>query len=285
MNYLITGATGNVGKYVLEQLGSQNVFAGISSEKSLKRMGKGIQYRIIRFGDEKTYETALKDMDCVFLMRPPNISNIKRDILPFLKRMKEMAVNHVVFLSLAGADKNKFVPHYKIEQYIMDLGINYTFLRPTFFMQNLSTTHLNEIQTKREIIVPAGKGKTNFIDVRDIASAAASVIGKEAYYNKAYTITGEKSYTYYEIADIMSELLKKKIQYNNPSVIRFFSEMRRKKYPVAFIIVMIGIYYTTKLGKADINTDDLEKLIGRKPISFNQFVLDNANIFLSQSNG
>jgi len=279
MSFLITGATGNVGSYILEKSTLKETIAGISSERSRANIPLAQDYRIIRFGDETTYKDALQDIDYVFLMRPPHISNIKRDILPFLKAVKERGVQHIIFLSLAGAEKNKFVPHHKIEKYITDLELNHTFLRPTFFMQNLSTTHLDEIKAKHEIIVPAGKGKTNFIDVRDIAEAAVAVVGKREHINKAYTITGAESYTYDEIAEIMSRELNKPIAYNNPSAIRFFKEMRRKGHPMKYIFVMIGIYWTTKFGLADIRTSDLEKIIGRKPIPFSEFVRDHAELF------
>lgn len=279
MTYLITGATGNVGKYVLEKLSDKEVFAGISSEASVSKLPGSTQYRIIRFGESTTYESALKNIDCIFLMRPPHISNIKRDILPFLEAAKAQQVQHIVFLSLAGAEKNIFVPHHKVEAFMKDLGIPYTFLRPTFFMQNLSTTHLEEIQKENEIIVPAGKGKTNFIDVRDIAAAAAATIGKSEHYNQGYTITGKKSYTYFEIATIMSDVLEMNISYNNPSMLRFYRLMRKRGYQRKFIFVMIGIYATTKFGLADINTDELQSLINREPISFREFLKDYQNLF------
>jgi len=279
LTYLITGATGNVGKYVLEKLTDKEVFAGISSEASVSKLPESTQYRIIRFGEPSTYESALKNIDCIFLMRPPHISNIKRDIVPFLEAAKAQKIKHIVFLSLAGAEKNIFVPHHKVEAAIKALSIPYTFIRPTFFMQNLSTTHLEEIRNKNEIIVPAGKGKTNFIDVRDIAAAAAEIIGKSEHYNKGYTITGQKSYTYFEIASIMSDVLKMNISYNNPSMIRFYRLMRKKGYQRKFIFVMIGIYATTKFGLADINTDELQGLINREPISFREFLKDYQEIF------
>ncbi len=279
MNCLITGATGNVGRYVVSGLKDMHVYAGVSSGKSAERLPEHTDYRVLDFSDEKTWQNALKDIDALFLMRPPHISNIKRDMLPFLQAVKDSEVKHVVFLSLAGAEKNKVVPHHKIEKYILELGITYTFLRPTFFMQNLSTTHLQEINEKNEIIVPAGNGKTNFIDVRDIAATVCETLGKEEHYNQAYTITGKESYTYNEIAEIMSEELKRKIVYKNPSVIRFYKEMRKKGYQRKFILVMIGIYYTTKFGLADIRTNELQQIIKRKPIGFRQFVKDNLSLF------
>ena len=66
-------------------------------------------------------------------------------------------------LSLIGVENNRVVPHYKIKQHMLKSGLEYTFLRPSFFMQNLSTTHREEIKDQSEIFVTAGRDKTSFI--------------------------------------------------------------------------------------------------------------------------
>ena len=66
-------------------------------------------------------------------------------------------------LSLIGVENNRVVPHYKIEQHMLKSGLEYTFLRPSFFMQNLSTTHREEIKDQSEIFVTARRDKTSFI--------------------------------------------------------------------------------------------------------------------------
>ncbi len=70
------------------------------------------------------------------------------------------------------------------------LGLAYTFLRASFFMQNLSTTHCQDIRDNDEIFIPAGIGKTSFIDVRDIAVVAVKVMTEPGHENKAYALTG-----------------------------------------------------------------------------------------------
>ena len=82
-------------------------------------------------------------------------------------------VRHIVFLSLIGAEKNKVVPHAKIEQLLQAGPATYTLLRAGFFMQNLSTTHRRDIVENDDVFIPAGKGKTAFVDTRDLAAVAA----------------------------------------------------------------------------------------------------------------
>jgi len=279
-NILITGATGNVGHALLQKLRDEenvNIYAaGRSIEKMKKQIDNdSINYVKHDFKDESTYKSALVNIDTVFLMRPPAISKVKKYIRPFLVKIKENKIKQVVFLSLQGAEKNIVVPHHRVEKYIKNLNIPYTFLRPSFFMQNLSTTHQKEIKEKNEIFIPAGKGKTNFIDIKDIAAAARKVILEDGHINKAYKLTGPENLDYYEIAEVMSEILNKKIEYKDPSIFQFFKRKRQEGYSIIHTLVMIGLYSASKYGSVAKKTDEFKQLMERKPITFKEFVRDH----------
>lgn len=283
-NVLITGATGNVGYELLQKLkgiDNVNIYAAgrdISKAKEIIDDVK-INYVKLDFKNVSTYTKALKEIDTVFLMRPPAISKVKKYIYPFLVKMKEANIKQIVFLSLQGGDKNILVPHYRIERYIENLDLPYTFLRPSFFMQNLSTTHLKEIKEDNEIFIPAGQGKTNFIDVRDIAEVAKKVILEEGHLEIGYELTGPDNLDYIQIAEIMSDILGKKIEYKNPSIFQFYKRKRNEGYSIMHIIVMIGLYSVTKFGLAAKKTDELKQLLDRDPISFEQFVKDHKEVW------
>lgn len=137
------------------------------------------------------------------------------------------------------------------------------------------TTHAPEIRELNEIIVPAGNGKTSFIDVRDIAVVAAKALTEPGHENKAYALTGNEALTYTEIAAILSEVVGRKIVYKHPSIFRFIVRMRKRGFPWQFIGVMVGIYTVARLGRAGGITSDTQDLLGRAPITFRQFALDN----------
>ncbi len=283
-NVLITGATGNVGYELLNKLkgiGNVNIYAAgrdTSKAKDIIDEDK-INYVKFDFKDKSIYKKVLKDIDTVFLMRPPAISKVKKYIYPFLVKMTEANIKQVVFLSLQSGDKNILVPHYRIERYIAKLDLPHTFLRPSFFMQNLSTTHLKEIKEDNEIYIPAGEGKTNFIDVRDIAEVAKKVILEEGHLEKGYELTGPDNLDYNQIAEIMSNILGKEIEYKNPSIFQFYKRKRNEGYSVLNIIVMIGLYSVTKFGFAAKKTEELKKLLDREPIGFKQFVKDHKEVW------
>jgi len=274
---LITGATGNVGGELVKICSRENVeaVAAVSDlAKSASQFPSGIEPRKFDFTRPETYASAMQGVSKVFLMRPPAISNVRRDIFPFLEYCRRERVEQIVFLSLLGAEKLSFTPHRKIELEILRLDVPYTFLRPSFFMQNLATTHRDEIKNESEIFVPAGKGKTSFVDVRDIAEAAFTSLSGAQHLNKSYELTGSEALSYFEVAEILSDVLKKPIAYRNPSLLSFIWRSWQKHKNLSFVLVMAIIYTTARFGQAGLITEGLPKLLNRKPISFRQFAED-----------
>jgi len=284
---LITGATGNVGKETIKKLLNSklenfNVIAGVRDLNEAKEKLNYNKLRFIKFDfkNKKLIKKSLQHIDKMLLVRPPAISKVKKYILPVIKEAKINDIKHIVFLSLQGVENNPLVPHYKIEKFIKKEKIPYTFLRPSFFMQNLSTTHKKEIKENDEIYIPAGKGKTNFIDVRDIAEAASLVLREEEHKNKAYELTGKESLSYYEIANILSEELGRKIVYKDPSIIKFFITKKKEGLSIGKILIMIGLYTVAKLGKANKITNEVQNLLGKEPIKFSEFVKDYKEVWM-----
>lgn len=227
------------------------------------------------FLDQNTFDTALDGVHAIFLVRPPQLANPEKDMRPFLEAAKAKGVNKIVFMSLLGVEQNPVVPHRKIESMIKELEIPYVFLRPSFFMQNLNTNHREEIKERDELFIPAGNSKTSFIDTRDIAKAAAISLTDDQYINVGITLTGNEAIDYHEVAATLSAVLERKIDYKNPSLLKFRKERIKRGTPKEFANVMTLLYLMTKLGTAKNITTDLEELIGREPISFKQYVIDH----------
>ena len=177
-----------------------------------------------------------------------------------------------------GAEKNRYVPHYKIETLLIAGDVLYMPLRCGFFMQNLGTTHRLDIQQHDDLFIPAGKGKTAFIDARDIAAVAVKVFTEPDHEGKACSLNGSEALDYYEVAEILSEVLGRKITYSHPSSPRFAWRMWRRGQPLGFIGVTTGIYLTTRFGMAEIITPDSGDLLGRAPITLRQYTSDFADL-------
>jgi len=275
---LVTGATGTIGIEVARQIQAQGVPLVVGVRNPAKvtgTFGTGLPSVRFDFTDSTTFDSALSNVDRLFLMRPPAIANIKHDMAPFIAAAARAKLSQVVFLSLQGADHNTMVPHHAIEQCILQQKLPYTFLRPSFFMQNLSTTHVAEIRDRDEIFIPAGKGKTSFIDARDIAAVATKTLTESGHIDKGYELTSNDALSYYEIATILSEVLGRTITYRSPCALHFLLRKLREGTPIGMGVVMTALYTVARLGKAGGLTKDTETLLGRPPIAFRQFAEDN----------
>lgn len=280
MNILVTGATGNVGAEVLKGLLGKpaHVVAGVR-DPGVEALPPAVEARALDFEKPATWPGALAGIEHLFLVRPPQISDVKTTLGPFLEEAKRRGVEHVVFLSLLGVEKNPVVPHRAIEAKIRELKFAFTMLRASFFAQNLDTTHRVEIRDRSEIFVPAGYGRTSFVDVRDLAAVGVKALLGELPPNQAYPLTGAEVLTYDEVGRMLSEELGRPIRYANPSMLKFVLQKRREGVPWAFALVMLGLYTTCKLGLAARVTPDLGELLGRPPISMRQYIRDYREVW------
>ena len=250
---LVTGATGNVGREVLRELSARGAVtrAAVYNLADAPQVTGGAAEAVrFDFRDPTTFPAAFAGADRLFLMRPPAISNVKRDMQPAIDYAARQGISHIVFLSLIGVERNRIVPHAKIEKLLMHSGVGWTMLRCGFFMQNLDTTHRADLVEADDIFVPAGGGRTAFIDARDIGAVAAGVLTEPGHENKAYNLTGSEALSYGEVAAIMAEELGRPITYSDPSPLAFARRFRRRGYPGGMVNVMLGIYLTTRLGMA-----------------------------------
>lgn len=277
---LVTGASGNVGRYTAQyalENGQEVTAAGTHTDTLAEMFGDRAEIVYFDFTDPKTFPSALKDVDRVFIMRPPHLGN-PEDLKPFIDAMKERgSIRLVSFLSLIGVENNPFPPHHKIEKYIEQANLPYCHIRPGFFMQNISGVHAFEIRHFNRIVVPVKKALTSFIDAEDIGELTAKVLSEpEAHQNSGYSITGPEALDYWQVAEILSKELGRKIVYANPRpslAKKYWIEIRglEKEY----CTVMGILYMMTRFGTAKEVTPVFEQIMRKKPRTFQQFVRKN----------
>lgn len=274
---LVIGALGNVGTEVVRSLLAESKpvrVADIDENRLSQTFGELVECVRFDFTDLGTYGATFTGVQKMFLMRPPQISNIRRDMHPAIVAAKQAGVEYVVFLSLIGIENAKYVPHYKVETCLREYNFETTFLRCSFFMQNLNTTHCREIKERNEIFVPVGNARTSFIDIRDIGAVAARCLIEDKHAGKNYDLTGAEALNYWQATKILSETLQREIKYRNPSPLYFLFETLRRGTPLAFALIMMRLYTSTRFGMAEPVTHEVERLIGRKPITFQQYTQD-----------
>lgn len=259
---LVTGANGTVGRELVSLLRCNGAVVREAQSSVHFSSPSAANCCRFRFEDPQTWGPALNNVDRVFLMRPPAISDIKGVIAPFIHYLKSAPIRQVVVLSVMGV--NPTMPHWQLEREVRTSGLPWTILRPAFFMQNLQTAYLENIRDHDRIRLPAGNGRTSFIDTRDVAEVALqSLIDPNAHNGQAYTLTGGEALSWSEVAAALSAELGRPISYQKIGLLQARKELQAANFPKAYVNVQLLINIVAKVGLAAKITDTVPRLLGR----------------------
>ena len=273
---LVLGASGTVGHHVARRL--------LAAGQPVRVVGRSVARLRDLFGDEVdavrfdlrdagSWPAAFAGVDRMFVLRPPEVGNVRRDLLPPLAAARDAGVSHVVFLSLQGVERNRVVPHATVEAWLRSSGLSWTFVRPSFFLENLSGTHAADIRDRDAIIVPAGRGSTSFVAAEDVAAVAAeALIRPEGYRSTAWTPTGTTALDYGKVAAVLSEVLGRPVRYTRPGIPAYLRHARTTLgMPWGMALVTAAIYTAARLGLAAGTTDDIRTVLGREPLGVREW--------------
>lgn len=279
----MSGATGNVGRVVVSELLSAGcpVRAASRSGSDNGDPVGGVESVAFDFTRPQTWRDAYEGVSVMFVVRPPQVSAVSRDMVPALEAARSAGVQHMVLLSLQGAERNPVVPHARLESWLRSSGLGWTFVRPSFFMENLSTTHAGDIRDRSALMVPAGRGRTAFVAARDVAAvAAAALLDPASHRGQAWTPTGPQALSYYAVTAILTEVLGRPITYPEPGSVRYAHHARTAlRMPWPMVAVTTAIYTAARLGLAAGLTDDVEQVTGRAPTSLREWASESAQVW------
>jgi len=273
----VTGSTGNVGSEVVRALRARNITVR-AADRDPSRVhalfGDDVEAVKFDYRDPTTFAAA-RGADGLFLLRPPAIADVKETLLPFVAEARRGGVKHVVFLSVAGAGKNKLVPHHAVEQFLARTS-GWTTLRPGFFAQNFGDAYRRDIIEDARVYVPAGRGRVAFVDVRDIAEVAAMVFASPSVHDgHAYTLTGPEAVDFRSAAVLLTDILGRAIRYDAASLIGYVLHLRARGMPWPQVGVQTLLHAGLRFGQAERVDPTLGRLLGRRPRSLAEYMQDH----------
>lgn len=288
---LITGATGNVGLATLKLL-ERKQYPGIEVVAAVRdieraRMIEGVEncnFCHFEFDEPSTYDAALIGVTKIVLIRPNQVSDVLKYIFPFLAKAEKSGVKHIVFISIVGAERNRIFANHRTENHFKKLTVPVTILRPSLYMQNLSTMHSHDIQEHDKINIPAGHGLVNYIDVRDVAEAIVTILMNTGHEHQAYEITGPEAMDFYQIARIFSKELGREIKYTRPSVIRFVRQKLLDKKQMLYVLTLSLLYNAARNGKMNYINDVFRNITGHEPHNIADFIHDYRDCWIKPNN-
>jgi len=273
---LTTGATGNLGRAVLTALSTKG-FKVKATARNLAKAAFPAGVDAVRFDhqDPATFDPAIQGVDGLFLLAPPLDPDAPNKLNPVIDRAKALGVRRVVFNSVFGVDAVEQAPLRRIERHLMDSGLDYTILRPNFFMENFSTGFLAPTVKQGGVFLAAGDGKTSFISVADIAEVVASTF-QNGLSGKEYNLTGPEALDHATATSILSKVIGRAITYHPLTGEAMSKRMRDNGLPESAVQYIGVLYRVVRTGCAAAVTQDVETVTGRRPRTFEAFARENA---------
>jgi len=276
---LLTGITGKTGGATANALLKKGVkFRAIvrDKEKAKEYADKGVEIVEGDLGDSASVEAALEGCDTAVLILP-NSKEQEQMELAFIATAEKCGVKHFVKLSSPEAVRGTTSPiplvHIAAEDAIMASGMNWTLIRPSFFMQNLMGS-VSGAKASGKLSIPMGTGTVALTDVGDAGAFFAEVLtGGDEHYGQCYDVTGPEVLTFKQIAEQCSEVFGMDIEYDNCDPVAFQKKMRpfvtSDWHSDSVATLFSEIADDTTPG---ILTDWFQKVVGREPIPLKQFL-------------
>jgi uncharacterized protein YbjT (DUF2867 family) len=191
-------------------------------------------------------------------------------------------IARIVKLSAFGANVNaepgaKRV-HGQAEQEVMRAGLNWTFLRPQFFMQNM-LWFIGEIKTKGSFSLPMKTGRVGMIDYRDLADVAAKCLTESGHEGRAYNLSGPELISCADIAASLSRAIGFPVEFNDIAPEEFTRLLVAMGRPQWHAEEMTASYVGMSRGVSAVLTQDVKNVLGRNATSFEQVAKDYAHLY------
>jgi uncharacterized protein YbjT (DUF2867 family) len=285
MTFLVTGATGRTSSGVVRHLGAagEDVRVLVRDRGKAERAFADLDVRIVdgAFDDEAVLATAFDGVDVTFLAVGSSPDQVRLE-----KAVIDGAVKagqpHVVKLSsiATGHDSPLMVGrlHAEIEDHLAASGLPHTLLRAASFTENLFYA-AESIATGHHWSGAAPTGRVAYVDIRDLAEAAALVLRDPALHGRTHDWSGPDAYTNPELAELLSRVLGHRVTYVPVAAWERSAVLRAAGISEWFTELLVGLETAAESGRIGTLTTGLRDLLGREPRTVEEFLVENADRF------
>jgi uncharacterized protein YbjT (DUF2867 family) len=284
MNYLITGATGNVGARVTEQLikaGERPRLLVRDESKARSRFGDKVDVFTGDLAEPSSLASALAGVDALFLLNTgPDIAAKDEGVA---KAARAAGVKRLVKLSSLGTKGDAAVAigrwHALGEAAIAATGIPWTSVRPGMFMSN-SLMWATMIRTKGAVFSATGEGKIAPIHPDDIAAVVCAALTRSGFDGKVLEITGPEALSHAEMTAKIAAAIGRPLVFQPISDEDFRSNLLRNGAPPAYADGLVAMQRLIREGEAAVVTPGVSDTLGRPALRFDAWAAENARAFL-----
>jgi uncharacterized protein YbjT (DUF2867 family) len=280
---LVTGATGNTGKALVELLRQRGV-----PVRAMVRSGSAreqfdattVETVVADFDNAEAVAAALTGVQRAYLVTPSS-ERAQAQQERFVEMAAKAGLRHVVKLSQLSADEASPVRflryHAAVERRIRELGVQFTFLRPNLYFQGLLALSA-PIREHSRIFTPIGDAAVSAVDVRDIAAVAATVLTEPGHLGATYPITGPAAITHAEIATAIGAVLGREVTFVDVRPAAFAANLR-DVLPDWQVEGLLEDYAHYRRGEAADVLPTVAQVTGRAPRTVADFARDYVEAF------
>lgn len=279
---LVTGATGHLGAAVVKHLIAKSPASQVavlvrneSKADELKALGV-----IIRVGDyhkPESLEKAFAGVDKLLLISSSDFNDRFQQHKNAVDAAKKAGVKHIFYTGVTMRDIEKsplkafLDSHFQTEDYIKAQGLAYTFFRNSLYSEVIPM-FVGATVLETGVFFPSGEGKVAFASRADLAEAIANVLAADGHEGKIYAFAGTQSYTFADVANILSQLSGKTVAFNSPEPAVFQQVLAQIGLPEPIVQMSLGFAAGIKNQDFADTSADLSRILGREPENLQSFL-------------
>ncbi|KAB2573232.1 Agroclavine dehydrogenase [Lasiodiplodia theobromae] len=281
MAIFLTGGVGKTSSRVASRLQDAKIPFVLGSRRGASAAPAGMNAVKFDWLDDSTYQNAFEHkfhsgeaIKAIYLVAPD-----VEDVAPVMNAyidycVKEQGVKRFVLMAGSSAEPGGWHTG-KVWQHLLHIGVEYAVLRPSWFMENMSEGWSQASVKSGMLVTACGDGKIPFISAEDIAAVVFHTLTDEKPHNTSYRLLGPELLTHDDIAKKLSKLLGREI-----ANLKLTGEERRKglkEHGMAehFADFVTELELMTSRGEEEFEGNDVEKVTGRPPQSFDEFARRN----------
>lgn len=273
---LVTGATGGIGAHLVDTLEARGAPFAVMCRRAEQRdsfRARGIEAVAGDFSDSASIRNAVQGFEQLFLLAPESLDQYDQDTVA-IDAAVAAGVRHVIKVSTLDANPTSAIPwardHARADAYLAATGLRWTRLAPGAFTKNL----LELAPAIQRGLLPgtSGHGATSWVDVHDIAEAAARILAEPDLQGdqtgRSYILTGTHPLSFFEIATILGDELGRTVRYVHLPGPAMYAILRLSGLPHWQARGLVRQFVDVVRRGADrgrVHTFELEELLGREP--------------------
>lgn len=282
--FLVTGASGQLGRLVLDRLldqGAHPIIATTRSPESLSAYAeRGVEVRRADFNDRDSLKDAFAGTKRMLLISTSDVEPGKRlkSHLAAIDMASAVGVEHIVYTSLINPEEDSPITfagdHRQTEEKLVASGIAHTILRNNLYTE-LALMSGQQAIASGKLFAAAADGKVSYVTRADCAAAAAAaLLGEDS--SATYDVTGPGLVSMEDVAAIISELVGKTITYVPLSASDLTAAMVEQGLPADMARLVVSLDEAIASGHLAVTSTAVYDLTGSQPTSVKDFLRANS---------